>query len=133
MTTATAFHDTVERIGQGRHVSLTTFRKDGREVATPLWFVRNGDGLIVMTAPDSGKAKRLRNNTHVVIAPCDSRGGVPTDAPGAEATARLMDEAGTARAHRLMARKHLLVRLADWTDRLRRRRRTWIAIALTSN
>jgi PPOX class probable F420-dependent enzyme len=87
-----------------------------------LWFVRDGEGLIVMTAPDSSKVKRLRNNTHVVIAPCDSRGNIPAGAPRADATARLMDEAETAQAHKLMARKHLLVRLADWTDIVRRRR-----------
>jgi hypothetical protein len=69
MTPATAFNDTLEQIRQGQHVSLTTYRKDGRTVATPLWFVRDGEQLIVMTAPDSGKVKRLRNNQSVVIAP----------------------------------------------------------------
>jgi PPOX class probable F420-dependent enzyme len=57
-----------------------------------------------MTAPDSGKVKRLRNNQSVVIAPCDSQGRITDGARRAEATARLMDEADTARAHKLMAR-----------------------------
>lgn len=54
MTTATAFRDTLERIAHGRHVSLSTYRKDGRAIATPLWFVRDGERPIVMTAADSG-------------------------------------------------------------------------------
>ncbi|MFC8827376.1 PPOX class F420-dependent oxidoreductase [Streptomyces sp. NPDC057137] len=133
MTPRAAFRSTLELIAQGQHVSLTTFRKDGRAVATPLWFVREGGQLIVMTAPDSGKVKRLRKNSHVVIAPCDSRGRITDGAPSAEATARLMDTTETARAHKLMVRKHLLVRLADWWDRVRRRRRPWIGIAVTDN
>jgi hypothetical protein len=44
-----------------------------------------------------------------------------------------MDEADTAQAHKLMARKHVLVRLADWSDIVRRRRRRWVGIAVTSN
>jgi uncharacterized protein len=133
MTPATAFNDTLEQITQGQHVSLTTYRKDGQTVATPLWFVTDGEQLIVMTAPDSGKVKRLRNNQRVVIAPCDSQGRITDGAPRAEATARLMDEADTARAHKLVARKHVLVRLADWSDIVRRRRRRWVGIAVTSN
>jgi uncharacterized protein len=87
MTAATAFDDTLEQITQGQHVSLTTYRKDGRTVATPLWFIRDGEQLIVMTAPDSGKVRRLRNNQSVVIAPCDSQGRITDGAPRAEATA----------------------------------------------
>ena len=45
MTPATAFNDTLEQITQGQHVSLTTYRKDGQTVATPLWFVTDGEQL----------------------------------------------------------------------------------------
>ena len=44
------------------YLSLATFRRDGREVATPVWFAE-GDGAVwVFTAGDSGKVKRLRNS-----------------------------------------------------------------------
>jgi PPOX class probable F420-dependent enzyme len=121
----------IEQIGQGRNVSLTTFRRDGRRVATALWFVVDGGELFVLTAPDSGKVKRIRNNGRVVIAPCDSRGRIAEGASSAEGTARLLDEAGTARVHKLIARRYVAVRLADWSDGLRRRRRPWIGIAVT--
>jgi hypothetical protein len=36
----------VEQISQGRHVSLTTFRPDGRSAATALWFVVDGGSCL---------------------------------------------------------------------------------------
>ena len=62
----------IEQIGQGRNVSLTTFRRDGRRVATALWFVVDDGELFVLTAPDSGKVKRIRGNGRVVIGAEDS-------------------------------------------------------------
>jgi PPOX class probable F420-dependent enzyme len=121
----------IEQIGQGRNVSLTTFRRDGRSVATALWFVVDRGELSVLTAPDSGKVKRIRTNDRVVIAPCDSAGRITQGAPSAEGTARLLDEPETARVHKLMARKYVAVRLAHWWDRLRFRRRPWIGITVT--
>jgi uncharacterized protein len=120
----------VEQISQGRHVSLSTFRRDGRTVATALWFVVDGGKLFVLTAPDSAKIKRIRNNSRVVVAPCDSQGRIAECAPGTEGTARLLDEAGTARVHKLIARRYVAVRLANWSDRLRFRRRPWIGIGV---
>jgi PPOX class probable F420-dependent enzyme len=73
----------IEQIGQGRNVSLTTFRRDGRRVATALWFVVDDGELFVLTAPDSGKVKRIRGNGRVVIAPCDSAGRITQGAPSA--------------------------------------------------
>jgi PPOX class probable F420-dependent enzyme len=121
----------IEQIGQGRNVSLTTFRRDGRRVATALWFVVDDGELFVLTAPDSGKVKRIRGNGRVVIAPCDSAGGIAQGAPSTEGTAQILDEAETARVHKLIARRYVAVRLADWSDRLRQRRRPWIGISVT--
>ncbi|MEU9888469.1 PPOX class F420-dependent oxidoreductase [Sphaerisporangium sp. NPDC051011] len=121
----------IEQIGQGRNVSLTTFRRDGRSVATPVWFVVDGGELLVLTRPDSGKVKRIRNGGRVLVAPCDGRGRIAEGAPSAEATARILDEAGTVHVHDLMARRYFPVRLADLLDTLRRRRRPLIGIAVT--
>jgi PPOX class probable F420-dependent enzyme len=109
----------LEEIGEGRNVSLTTFRRDGRRVATALWFVVDDGELFVLTAPDSGKVKRIRGNGRVVIAPCDSAGRIAHDAPSAEGAARILDETDTARVHKLIARRYIVVRLAAWFDRLR--------------
>ncbi|GAB4314557.1 MAG: PPOX class F420-dependent oxidoreductase [Phototrophicales bacterium] len=57
-------------------ISLKTYRKNGNAVATPVWFVREDGKLYVMTLPESGKAKRIRNNNQVEVAPCDGRGNL---------------------------------------------------------
>lgn len=64
-----------------RFVSLTTLRKSGDGVATPVWIARDGDALIVTTPAESGKVKRLRNNPSVTLRPSGRMGGVDADAP----------------------------------------------------
>ena len=58
------------------YVSLTTFRRTGVPVSTPVWAAPDGDARIVWTRSDSGKVKRLRHTTRVTVAPCDIRGRV---------------------------------------------------------
>src|SRR5260370_5947790 len=59
-----------------KYISLTTFRKNGEKVATPVWFGEDGDKQYVMTRSDMGKTKRIRNNSQVQVAPCTIRGKV---------------------------------------------------------
>ena len=59
-----------------QYINVETFRKNGVGVKTPVWFAQDGDTLVVRTESTSGKMKRIRNNAHVRIAPCDSRGAV---------------------------------------------------------
>ena len=62
---------------QGRkYISLTTFRKSGVPVYTPVWFGESNGKLYVKTRNDSGKYKRIRNNSAVKVAPCSARGKV---------------------------------------------------------
>ena len=65
---------TLEQLGSEKYVLLTTFRKDGRAVATPIWAVPDGAGLAVWTPTDTGKVKRIRNSGRVTVQPCDIRG-----------------------------------------------------------
>ncbi len=83
-----------ETFAKARYLSLTTFRRDGRAVATAVWFVPDGERLLVVTGATSGKVKRLRRDPRVLVAPSDMRGRPSAEA--IEATARLQDEAGTA-------------------------------------
>ena len=85
---------TLNDLGQSKYLSLTTFRKDGTPVATPVWLVRDGDALRVITQANSGKAKRLGNDSRVLLAPCDARGNLKGEQ--VEATATLEDAAETA-------------------------------------
>lgn len=59
-----------------RYISLETFRKDGQGVKTPVWVLEDGGALYVRTDPKSWKAKRLRRNKRVRLAPSDARGKV---------------------------------------------------------
>jgi PPOX class probable F420-dependent enzyme len=95
------------RIAESRYVSLTTFKRDGTAVATPVWAVEDGGELLVWTRDDSGKVKRVRNGARVTVTPCDVRGRTPEGAEPAEGTARLMTEEGALRrVRRAMARKY---------------------------
>lgn len=68
-------------IADHRYVSLTTFRRTGEGVATPVWLAPMGDGRAgFTTAGDSGKVKRIRNGARVTLRPCDVRGRVPDGA-----------------------------------------------------
>ncbi len=58
------------------YVSLTTFRRTGAAVPTPVWAAPDGDTLVVWTRADSGKVTRLRHTARVTVAPCDVRGRV---------------------------------------------------------
>ena len=72
------------------YVLLTTFRRDGRPVPTPVWVVRIGDELVVWSSPTAGKIKRIRRDPHIEIGPC-TRGGKPLGRPIA-GSARILDD-----------------------------------------
>jgi uncharacterized protein len=62
-----------------KYINLETFRKNGQGVRTPVWFAGEPEQgvpekLYVYSTADSGKAKRIRNNPRVRVAPCDVRG-----------------------------------------------------------
>jgi hypothetical protein len=85
--------DPVADLARARAVLLTTFRRDGRSVATPVWLAAHEGRLYVTTPAASGKAKRLRHNARVLVAPC-TQTGKPTG-PTVAARARLLDPAET--------------------------------------
>jgi PPOX class probable F420-dependent enzyme len=63
-----------------RCLSLTTYRRDGTPVASPVWFVTDRGEVRVWTESSSGKLKRLRHNPTCTIAPCTILGRVTGDA-----------------------------------------------------
>ena len=111
---------------------LTTFRKDGRAVATPVWVVRDGDGLAVWSAADSGKVKRIRRDGKVLVGPCDIK-GKPTG-ESVEARAALLDQVGTDRVRGLIAKKYGVVgRLTLLGSKLRRGNAGSIGISVSTS
>lgn len=72
-----------------KYVLVTTFRRDGRAVATPVWLVQlPGGAFAFSTGGDSGKVKRLRHTTRVTLQACDRR-GAGAHGPVYEGQARL--------------------------------------------
>lgn len=58
-------------------MSLTTFRKSGARVSTPVWVVGLEDGRVgFWTSMGTGKTKRIAHDPRVVVRPSDSRGRV---------------------------------------------------------
>ena len=74
-------------------VLLTTFRRDGRGVPTPVWVAPLDGGLGVWTVAGSGMVTRIGRDGRVTVAPCDRR-GTPLGAP-VPGQARLVDRAGS--------------------------------------
>jgi hypothetical protein len=74
-----------------KYMLFTTFRRDGRPVATPVWVVDLGDGRIgFWTSSGSGKAKRLAHTPRVLVQPSNARGVVKPGTHAVQATATLV-------------------------------------------
>ncbi len=71
-----------------KYLSLTSFRKSGKPVATPVWFVEKEGKICVWTQANSGKMKRLRHTSRVTLAPCTMGGKVI--GPTVEGLARIV-------------------------------------------
>ena len=87
-----------------KYISLTTFKKDGTGVATPVWFGEQDGKLYIMTRSDMWKTKRVRNNPQARVAPCTIRGKVT--GPEFAATARLLPPEEHARARKTITSKY---------------------------
>ena len=113
-----------------RYLSLATFRRDGREVATPIWFANEGGSLVAFSAGDAGKVKRLRNSPRARVAACDARGRIT--GPWHEARAEIVnDSAAIARGLAALRAKYgWMMLLADFFSRLtgRYQRRAYLRI-----
>ncbi|MFF7981408.1 PPOX class F420-dependent oxidoreductase [Streptomyces sp. NPDC007901] len=109
----------LDRLGAGKYLLVTSYRKDGTPVPTPVWVVRDGDTLGVWTVADSFKVKRIRRRAEVTVGPCDVRGRAARDPVAA--TAEITDAATAARYRKLIARKYgISGRLVLLGSRLRR-------------
>ncbi len=92
-----------------KYISLTTFRKNGTPVATPVWFGEEDDRLYIMTRSDSGKYKRIRNNPKVRVAPCTIRGVIT--GPLLDAIARMLPPEEHKHARETINRKYWAARI----------------------
>ncbi|MFE4827680.1 PPOX class F420-dependent oxidoreductase [Streptomyces sp. NPDC056672] len=109
----------LERLASGTYVLVTTFRRDGREVPTPVWVIRDGDALGIWTVAGSGKVRRIRSRGDVLVSACDIRGN-PSGAP-VPGHAEILDGERTRYYRGLLGRKYGVPgRLTLLGSRLRR-------------
>jgi PPOX class probable F420-dependent enzyme len=87
----------------GRYLSVTSFKRDGTGVATPVWFVSDGRRLFALTDLHSAKVRRMRRNPRVLVASCHpggklrgepvpARAEVLTDTPDLDRVQKLLTE-----------------------------------------
>lgn len=99
-------------MGGKKYLNLETFKKNGDGVKTPVWFAADptrdlaGEEaqLFVYTIGNTGKVKRIRNNSHVRIAPCTARGEVTGE--WTEARAQVISGEEAARGMALLNKKY---------------------------
>jgi PPOX class probable F420-dependent enzyme len=121
----------LDRFAGHKYLSLETLRRSGVGVRTPVWFAERNGELLLYTLADSGKVKRIRNNPRVRVAPSDMRGKLLGD--WSEATARFLDGDEARRANDALNQKYWMKRLFDWSSRLRRTPRVYLALRPTTD
>ena len=98
-----------EHPGEGKYLSLTSHRRDGTPVATPVWFVTENGRLLVSTDAGSYKVKRIRRNPTVSIAACTASGRLRGET--VEARAEILPESEGPHVDALMKRKYRIDRI----------------------
>ncbi|MBO0679025.1 PPOX class F420-dependent oxidoreductase [Mycolicibacterium sp. S2-37] len=115
----------LDRLGGEKFVSLTTFKRNGDAVATPLWVIDEAGQLVFWTPAESWKVKRARRDPRVTVVACSRSGKV---APGERTMAGraqvVEDAAEVSRVQGLFRKKYGLGFLVVTTiERLLRRGR----------
>jgi uncharacterized protein len=98
---------TAPHLGDEKFVSLTTFKRNGDAIASPMWIVRDGDRLSVWTPAEASKVKRVRRDPRVRLTACGRTGKVKAGRPTLDGTAEVInDPASVARTESLVKRKY---------------------------
>jgi PPOX class probable F420-dependent enzyme len=108
------------QLNAAKYMLLTTFKRDGTPVPTPVHVAVEGGHVYFRTWNPSGKWKRLRHTQRVLAAPCTSRGR--SSGPPIQATAHLLSGPESADAARALARKYPILHgvLIPLAHRIRR-------------
>jgi hypothetical protein len=93
------------KLFDSNYLSLSTRKRDGSWVATPVWFAGDDAVVYIFSAANAGKVKRLRNFAEVTVAPCTVSGKV-TGAPVRGAGELLSDDHSIATAHNALLQRY---------------------------
>jgi PPOX class probable F420-dependent enzyme len=120
-----------QRLSTEKYLVVTTFRRSGQGVPTPVWAGALDGDLVVWSNRKAGKVKRIRNNGHVEVQACDARGRKRYGAVVTGA-ARLLDPDDSDRARASIARKYgIFGRISMFFDRIRGGNARTVGIAIT--
>jgi PPOX class probable F420-dependent enzyme len=101
-----------------QYVALTTYRRDGTPVTTPVWAAAEGESLYLFSNAAAGKVKRLRNSSRAAIAPCTATGTITGAQLPAEAFNLTNDQ--MPKVWKLLTKKYgMAARLFVLYDRMR--------------
>jgi PPOX class probable F420-dependent enzyme len=89
---------------RGRYLSITSYKRDGQGVATPVWFVQRDGKLLVQTDAAAGKVKRIRRNPQVRVAVCTASGRLRGEQ--VLAVAEILPDSQISAVERLIADKY---------------------------
>ncbi|MFE0025134.1 PPOX class F420-dependent oxidoreductase [Amycolatopsis sp. NPDC059021] len=120
------------RLAAENYVVVTTFRRNGDAVPTPVWAAGLDGELVLWSARETGKVKRIRRDGRVTVQACDVRGS-RTHGAVVTGRARLLGDEDSDRTRAAIARKYgLIARVTMFFSRLRggTSRTVGIAIAL---
>jgi uncharacterized protein len=104
----------LDAIALCKRTLLVSYRRDGTPVPTPVWAAEHDGRLYVRSERSSGKVKRLRRDTRMLVAPCTVR-GKPLGAP-LEAIAAVLPRERELVAEQALANRYGLGRwLFEWS------------------
>ncbi|NIP61501.1 MAG: PPOX class F420-dependent oxidoreductase [Nitrosopumilaceae archaeon] len=94
----------IEQFQDKKYINLETFKKDGTGVKTPVWLILENNTIYIVTRSQTGKVKRIRNNSEVRVVPCSLKG----DAEGEwqKGKARLVEGKEAERIIKLRSKKY---------------------------
>ena len=94
----------LEEIESEKYISVETYKKNGDSVRTPVWFTIKDNQIFVVTRDQTGKVKRLKNNTQVKIATCKIKGSIK--GKWVSGVAEILDEGKTKEAVKRRDKKY---------------------------
>lgn len=97
----------LEALFPGRYLSVTSFKRDGTGVATPVWFVSDGRRLLALTDLHSAKVRRIRRNPRVLVASCRADGKLRNEPASARAEVLTATE-DLERVQKLLMQRYLI-------------------------
>ncbi|MCV7260342.1 PPOX class F420-dependent oxidoreductase [Mycobacterium shimoidei] len=97
--------NTLDDLRNARFALLTTFRRDGTGVDTPIWFTLDGDQALFRTKVGP-KTRRLAARPDVLLTACDYRGRIRAGATPVAGRATLLAGAEAEDGNRMLHRRY---------------------------